>query len=103
MGRHERLVVDYTLLESSKSNLREIKKVMDDIDDHSEGIQDIWGHESVAGKMDEFVTNWDNYREKLVESVQELGEHVEGALKNFKKQDLDLMNSSEKNGKNGGK
>ncbi|MEU6119223.1 hypothetical protein ABZ840_32370 [Streptomyces sp. NPDC047117] len=103
MGGHDRLVVDYTLLESSKSNLQEIKKVMDDIDDHSEDIQDIWGHDSIAEKMDEFVSNWDNYREKLVDNVKDLGEHVEGALKNFKKQDLDLKNATEKHGKNGGK
>ena len=103
MGRHDRLVVDYTLLESSKSNLREIKKAMDDIGDHREDIRDVWGHDSIAGKMDEFVTNWDNYRRELLENVEDLRKHVEGALKSFQKQDLDLKNSTEKSGKDGGK
>ncbi|WP_052865660.1 hypothetical protein [Streptomyces niger] len=104
MGGHDRLVVDYTLLESSKSNLRDIKKVLGDIDKHRDDIRDIWGHDSIAGKMDEFVTNWDNYRRELLDNVEDLGKHVEGALKNFEKRDLDLKNATEKkHGKNGGK
>ncbi|KOG37484.1 hypothetical protein [Streptomyces decoyicus] len=103
MGGHDRLVVDYTLLESSKSNLREIKKVLGNIDDHRDDIRDIWGHDSIAGKMDEFVTNWDNYRRELKDNVENLGKQVEGALKSFQKQDLDLKNATEKKEKNGGK
>ncbi|MGW2020570.1 hypothetical protein [Streptomyces decoyicus] len=103
MSSHDRLVVDYTLLESSKSNLREIKKVLGNIDDHHDDIRDIWGHDSIAGKMDEFVTNWDNYRRELKDNVENLGKQVEGALKSFHKQDLDLKNATEKKEKNGGK
>lgn len=103
MSGHDRLVVDYTLLESSKSNLREIKKVLGNIDDHRDDIRDIWGHDSIAGKMDEFVTNWDNYRRELKDNVENLGKQVEGALKSFQKQDLDLKNATEKKEKSGGK
>jgi hypothetical protein len=53
--------------------------------------------------MDEFVTNWDNYRRELLDNVQDLGKHVESALKSFEKQDLDLKNATEKNRKDGGK
>ncbi|MET8677868.1 hypothetical protein ABZW18_09810 [Streptomyces sp. NPDC004647] len=103
MGSRDRLVVDYTLLEDSKRNLGQIHKVFEGIDDRSEAISDIWGHDSIAEKMDEFVSNWDSYREELVKNVEDLKNHVSGALKNFQKQDLDLKNASEKNGKNGGK
>ncbi|MGP3999149.1 hypothetical protein [Streptomyces sp. 8N706] len=103
MGRHDRLVVDYTLLESSKRNLRDIIKALEGIDKRSEALRDIWGHDSIADKMDEFVTNWDSYREELAKNAEDLKNHVSGALKNFEKQDLDLKNATEKSGKNGGK
>ncbi|MEU1318107.1 hypothetical protein [Streptomyces tibetensis] len=96
MGEHDRLVVDYTLLESSKSNLRDIKKALKGIDRHRADIHDIWGHDSIAGKMDEFVTNWDNYRRELLENVEDLGKQVETSLKSFEKLDLDLKNANEK-------
>ncbi|MEU5886406.1 hypothetical protein ABZ835_06155 [Streptomyces sp. NPDC047461] len=104
MGEHDRLVVDYTLLTSSKSNLRDIKKALDGIDKHRADIHAIWGHSSIAGKMDDFVSNWDNYRRELLENVQDLGKQVETSLKSFEKLDLDLKNASEKkqHGKDGG-
>ena len=96
MGEHERLVVDYKLLESSKTNLRDIKKALKGIDKHRADIHDIWGHESIAGKMEQFVSNWDNYRRELLDNVEDLGKQVETALTSFEKLDLDLKNASEK-------
>jgi hypothetical protein len=103
MGEHDRLVVDYTLLESSKSNLRDIKKALKGIDKHRADIHDIWGHDSIAGKMDEFVGNWDNYRRELLENVEDLGNQVETSLKSFEKLDLDLKkaNGKKREGKKG--
>ncbi|MGV9455693.1 hypothetical protein [Streptomyces sp. NPDC003635] len=104
MGEHDRLVVDYTLMESSKANLSDIKKALKGIDKHGADIQDIWGHGGIASKMDEFVSNWDNYRRELLHNVQDLGKHVETALKSFEKLDLDLKNANEKKrGKSGGR
>ncbi|WP_405506941.1 hypothetical protein [Streptomyces purpurascens] len=103
MGEHDRLVVDYKLLESSKTNLRDINKALNDIDKHRADIHDIWGHHSIAGKMDQFVSNWDNYRRELLENVKDLSKQVETALTSFEKLDLDLKNASEKKrGKKGG-
>ncbi len=103
MGEHDRLVVDFTLLESSKTNLRDIKKALKGIEEHRTDIHDIWGHSSIAGKMDDFVNNWDNYRRELLENVEDLGKHVETALTSFEKLDLDLKNvNKKKRGKNGG-
>ncbi|GAA4302343.1 hypothetical protein GCM10023086_18650 [Streptomyces venetus] len=103
MGEHDRLVADYTLLESSKTNLKDIKRALNNIDKHREDIHDIWGHDSIAGKMDQFVSNWDNYRRELLENVEDLGKQVETALTSFEKLDLDLKNANKKkNGKNGG-
>ncbi|MFE5599894.1 hypothetical protein ACFQ8O_11980 [Streptomyces coelicoflavus] len=103
MGEHERLLVDFTLLESSKKNLKDIKRVLKDIEEHRDDIRDIWGHESIAGKMEEFVNNWDNYRRELLDNVENLGKQVDTSLKSFEKLDLDLKNATEKkHGKNGG-
>ncbi|MFD4262912.1 hypothetical protein ACFWR9_36195 [Streptomyces sp. NPDC058534] len=103
MGEHDRLLVDFTLLESSKKNLNDIKRALKDIEKHRADIHDIWGHGSIAGKMDEFVNNWDNYRRELLENVEDLGKQVDTSLKSFEKLDLDLKNVTEKkNGKNGG-
>ncbi|KUN26093.1 hypothetical protein AQJ23_12935 [Streptomyces antibioticus] len=104
MGEHDRLVVDYALLESSKTNLKDIKKALEGIDKHRDDIHDIWGHDSVADKMADFVNNWDNYRRELLDNVEQLGKHVETALKSFEALDLDLAKANEKKrGKNGGK
>jgi chaperonin cofactor prefoldin len=103
MGEHDRLVVDYTLLQSSKANLRDIKKALKGIDKHRDDIRDIWGHSSIADKMDEFVDNWDNYRRELLENVEDLGKQVETSLTSFEKLDLDLKNATEKKrGQKGG-
>ncbi|MFD5648895.1 hypothetical protein [Streptomyces sp. NPDC127039] len=103
MGEHDRLLVDFTLLESSKKNLKDIKRVLKDIEEHRDDIHDIWGHESIAGKMEEFVNNWDNYRRELLDNVENLGKQVDTSLKSFEKLDLDLKNATEKkHGKNGG-
>ncbi|NNN37766.1 hypothetical protein HLK59_47110 [Streptomyces sp. S3(2020)] len=103
MGEQDRLVVDYTLLESSKTNLKDIKKALKGIDKHRADIHDIWGHHSIAGKMDDFVSNWDNYRRELLQNVEDLGKQVETSLKSFEKLDLDLKNTTEKQrGKSGG-
>ncbi|MFI5857956.1 hypothetical protein [Streptomyces parvulus] len=103
MGEHDRLLVDFTLLESSKKNLNDIKRALKDIEKHRADIHDIWGHDSIAGKMEDFVNNWDNYRRELLENVEDLGKQVETSLKSFEKLDIDLKNVAEKkNGKNGG-
>ncbi|WP_108990163.1 hypothetical protein [Streptomyces coelicoflavus] len=96
MGQHDRLVADYMLLESSKKNLNSIKKALDGIEEHRADIHDIWGHDTIAGKMDDFVNNWDNYRRELLEKVKTLGEQVETAHRTFEKLDLDLKNANEK-------
>ncbi|EHN72745.1 hypothetical protein ACIP29_06150 [Streptomyces coelicoflavus] len=96
MGEHDRLVADYMLLESSKKNLNNIKKALDGIEEHRADIHDIWGHDTIAGKMDDFVNNWDNYRRELLEKVKTLGEQVETAHRTFEKLDLDLKNANEK-------
>ncbi|MCW8377662.1 hypothetical protein [Streptomyces justiciae] len=104
MGEHDRLVVDYELLTSSKTNLKDIRKALKGIDKHRDDIHDIWGHNSIAGKMADFVNNWDNYRRELLENVEDLGKQVETALTSFEKLDLDLAKASgKKHGKNGGK
>ncbi|MFF0586303.1 hypothetical protein ACFYWD_10085 [Streptomyces sp. NPDC003781] len=96
MGEHDRLVADYMLLESSKKNLNDIKKALKGIEEHRTDIHDIWGHESIAGKMDEFVDNWDNYRRELLGKVEDLGKQVKTARTSFEKLDLDLKNAHEK-------
>ncbi|WAZ23847.1 hypothetical protein STRCI_005217 [Streptomyces cinnabarinus] len=104
MGEHDRLVADYTLLESSRTNLRDIKRALEGIDKHRDDIHDIWGHSDITGKMNDFVNNWDNYRRELLENVQDLGEHVETALESFQKLDLDLENATKpKRGRSGRK
>ncbi|MFD8450445.1 hypothetical protein [Streptomyces coelicoflavus] len=96
MGEHDRLVADYMLLETSKKNLNSIKKALDGIEEHRADIHDVWGHYTIAGKMDDFVNNWDNYRCELLEKVKTLGEQVETAHRTFEKLDLDLKNANEK-------
>ncbi|WP_419995859.1 hypothetical protein [Streptomyces boninensis] len=95
MGDKERLRADYELLGTSKSNLNDIKKVLEGMEKHRDDIDNIWGADSIAGKMSEFVNNWDNYRRELLENVNDLGGRVESALKGFQKVDLDLKNKSE--------
>ncbi|WP_217170156.1 hypothetical protein [Streptomyces sp. AC512_CC834] len=103
MGEHDRLLVDFTLLESSKKNLKDIKKALEDIEEHRSDIRDIWGHDSIAGKMDDFVNNWDNYRRELLDNVEDLGKQVDTSLKSFEKLDLDLEKATEKkHSKSGG-
>lgn len=103
MSSHPRLVADYDLLRNSKTSLKRIHTALEGMEDRSDDLQDIWGHPSITDKMDEFVGNWDHYREELTSNVEDLRQHVSDSLQTLEKQDADLKNATEKSGKNGGK
>jgi hypothetical protein len=59
-------------------------------------MKEHWGSGAVAGVMEDFVDNWDDYRTRLVESLESVGKLVAGSKKAFEDLDGELTKENEK-------
>ncbi|MFF5494622.1 hypothetical protein [Streptomyces aquilus] len=81
------LTVDYDFLAESEKKIGQLKKTFEDIENRRDDMREHWGSRLVADVMKDFVDNWDDYRTKLVESLESVGQMMAGTKKAF--QDLD--------------
>ena len=81
------LTVDYDFLAESEKKIGQLKKTFEDIENRRDDMREHWGSGLIADVMKDFVDNWDDYRTKLVESLDSVGQMVAGTKKAF--QDLD--------------
>ncbi|GAA1250452.1 hypothetical protein [Oryzihumus leptocrescens] len=81
------LVVDYDLLESSKSDLASIKQVFDSLESAVSDASHCWGDDNVSSAMHTFATNWGYHRAKLSDLIQSGCEKIEKTLTSFKDAD----------------
>ncbi|MCF2435137.1 hypothetical protein LV779_13060 [Streptomyces thinghirensis] len=90
------LTVDYEFLADCERKLGQLKKTFEDIEDRRDDMKEHWGSGAVAGAMEDFVDNWDDYRTKLVESLESVGKLVAGSKKAFEDLDEQLAKKDEK-------
>ncbi len=95
-----RLLVDFELLEDSKSTLGSLKKQFDDLP-HAVGDVD-WGRRCIHDAMHTFGTNWDYHRDVLSDKIKENGEKIGSSLEAFRKADRKLYNELLKQSKSDG-
>jgi uncharacterized protein YukE len=93
------LTVDYDFLSDCERRLGQLKKTFEDIENRRDDMKEHWGSGAVAGAMEDFVDNWDDYRTRLIESIESVGQLVAGSKKAFKDLDDDLAKVNKKNQK----
>ncbi|MGC0205487.1 MULTISPECIES: hypothetical protein [Streptomyces] len=90
------LTVDYEFLADCERKLGQLKKTFEDIENRRDDMDKHWGSGAMAEVMRKFVDNWDDYRTRLVESLESVGKLVAGTKKAFVELDEELAKQGEK-------
>ncbi|MGW5619033.1 hypothetical protein [Streptomyces sp. NPDC003877] len=90
------LTVDYEFLADCERKLGQLKKTFEDIENRRDDMDKHWGSSEIADVMQDFVDNWDDYRTRLVESLESVGKLVAGTKKAFDDLDKQLAKPGEK-------
>jgi hypothetical protein len=90
MSSDSDLIVNVDLLVESESRLNGIKKELEDLDNRKNDMHPYWGSGRIADVMDDFVSNWDKYREKMIETVDNVGKLVTSTIDGFTGIDSEL-------------
>lgn len=90
------LTVDYEFLADCERKLDQLKKTFEDIESRRDDMKEHWGSGAVAGAMEDFVDNWDDYRTRLIESIKSVGTLVAGSKKAFEDLDEQLAKAGKK-------
>ncbi|MER6335354.1 hypothetical protein ABT258_00615 [Streptomyces tendae] len=95
MGKPD-LTVDFDFLRDCERKLGQLKKTFEDIENRRDDMKEHWGSGSVADAMKDFVDNWDDYRTRLIESIESVGKLVAGSKKAFQDLDDELAKANKK-------
>lgn len=90
------LTVDFDFLRDCERKLGQLKKTFEDIENRRDDMKEHWGSGSVADAMEDFVDNWDDYRTRLIESIESVGGLVAGSKKAFQDLDDELAKANKK-------
>ncbi|MEU1051261.1 hypothetical protein ABZ397_01620 [Streptomyces sp. NPDC005876] len=90
------LIVDFTLLDTSSKQLKEIQREFKDLDEWKSDIKSVVGAAALKEAMTDFIDNWDDNRERLLEDLENVGKMVEGTRDAFKGVDDELAKSGKK-------
>lgn len=99
MANDSDLIVNVELLTESEARLKSIKKELENLDNRKDDMHPYWGSGKISDVMDEFVENWDDYRKKMVETVDTVGKLVKGTIDGFSGLDAELAKELRKAGK----
>ncbi|MGP3951664.1 hypothetical protein [Streptomyces sp. 7N604] len=84
------LIVNVDLLVASESRLKGIQKELKNLGNRKDDMRQYWGSGEITEAMDEFVDNWDDYRGKMLESVDSVGKLITATIDGFTGQDAQL-------------
>ncbi|AVH55828.1 MULTISPECIES: hypothetical protein [Streptomyces] len=90
MANDSDLKVNVDLLVESESRLKSLRKEFKNIENRNDDMHPYWGSGEITDTMDEFVDNWDDYRAKMLESIDTVGKLVKSTIDSFEGLDADL-------------
>jgi uncharacterized protein YukE len=90
------LIVNIDLLVESESNLGKIQKELKDINNRKDDMRPYWGSGEISDAMGKFVDNWDDYRTKMIESLEGVGKLVTNTINGFTGADAALAKELKK-------
>ncbi|MGA5127340.1 hypothetical protein ACPCAG_29080 [Streptomyces pseudogriseolus] len=90
------LIVNVDLLVESESALSKIQKDLKDIGNRKDDMRPHWGSSEISEAMERFVDNWDDYRGKMIESLDSVGNLVANTINGFTGADAALAKELKK-------
>ncbi|MGH4032443.1 hypothetical protein ACQB60_26285 [Actinomycetota bacterium Odt1-20B] len=90
MANDADLKVNVDLLVNSESRLKSLRREFRNLGNRNEDMHPYWGSGEITDAMDEFVDNWDDYRGKMLESIDTVGKLVKSTIDGFEGLDADL-------------
>jgi uncharacterized protein YukE len=90
------LTVDYDFLADCERKLGQLRKTFEDIENRRDEMDNHWGSGEIADVMRDFIDNWDDYRTRLVESLESVGKLVAGTKKAFVSLDDEFAKQNKK-------
>ncbi|MBT2398710.1 hypothetical protein [Streptomyces sp. ISL-100] len=90
------LIINVDVLVTSEKRLGTLKSEFETIDKQKDHMRQFWGSGEIADAMDEFVDNWENYREKFIQNIDSLGKMVTAAINGFDGLDKELADRARK-------
>ncbi|WP_309060326.1 hypothetical protein [Streptomyces sp.] len=90
------LIVNVDLLVESESALSKIQKDLKDIGNRKDDMRPHWGSSEISEAMGKFVDNWDDYRGKMIESLDSVGKLVTNTINGFTGADAALAKELKK-------
>lgn len=84
------LIVDFDLLNTSAKQLNAIQHEFKNLSEWKDEIKSVVGASEIKDAMTEFIDNWDDNRKRLLESLDSVGNMVEGTRDAFKNLDDEL-------------
>lgn len=77
-------------LQDTGTALRQVAEEFTNASDNSTTIGDAVGHDELRSRIDEFISNWDDKRDEMVESIDGLGDVAEGIGDAFEEIETEL-------------
>ncbi|QQM42696.1 hypothetical protein [Streptomyces liliifuscus] len=74
----------------SESRLKSLKREFKHLGNRTDDMRDHWGSGEITDVMDEFVDNWDDYRAKMLNSIDTVGKLAKSTVDGFGGLDGDL-------------
>ncbi|CAM5270463.1 WXG100 family type VII secretion target [Streptomyces griseomycini] len=90
------LIVNVDLLIESESALSKIQKELKDINNRKDEMRPYWGSGEISEAMGDFVDNWDDYRTKMIESLEGVGKLITNTIDGFTGADAALAKELKK-------
>lgn len=96
MGSKGHVKVSTSDLEAMATQLKRLQSEFEDAKGVVDGFTGAMGSGEVAGKLDDFATNWNIHRKALCSQIELLGKTAEGAAKTYDGVDDHLAKALEK-------
>ncbi|MFF4275934.1 hypothetical protein [Streptomyces sp. NPDC001536] len=95
MSKGSDLQVDYDLLNTSATQLDDIRKEFKGLGAWKAEVTAVVGDSRVRKAMGEFVDNWDKNRKRLIKEIGEVGDMVEATRDAFQGLDGELAKATQ--------
>ena len=93
------VLIKYSELKAVGDNLKKIVQELKDASKRAdvleEAIGDPYGKNKLREAAEEFEDGWDDRRNKLLEDIEKVEQHVAGVLEGFEQWDKDTSNEME--------
>jgi hypothetical protein len=88
--------VDQGALAEMAGELMGLTKEFEGLDDVVEGYESAVGHDGLAGKLDDFATNWSDKRREMVKAMEAIAGYADAAADAYGETETELTGAIDK-------